>query len=605
MHPSEEVARRIVEALIASGVHHVVYCPGSRSAPLAYALEGACARGQVSAHVRLDERSAAFLALGLSMGARVCVRGEQGEGSGSREEANGRYAMRTPRGDEPVAIVTTSGTAVAELHAAVAEASHADIPLVVISADRPHEMRGVGASQTTDQVKIFGSHPRTFEEIPADTEPGQQLSVRVARAVATACGLPTGRPGPVHLNVAFRDPLVPTSWEPLSQGTVSSEPQVLSESQIPRVYVSRPMPLEWDSVVRAGLRTLVLAADGAGDEAGLWADSAGVPLLAEPTVRSVSSAAWLPHQQALLGDEEIAGSIEQVVLVGRPTLSRPVGALLARVPRLIVVDPHSTWTDVAGQASCVVPDLSPASPGWARTHRDLLDSRAPSWQENLRAASAQAESTCLRLLENTGDSPNAASVVRALWEQTSTLVVGASNSIRVLDLVASGPGPCAVFSNRGLAGIDGTIATAVGIAQRSISRVEEADCAAGVRDDGRSQTVTAVMGDLTFLHDAGALAVTRGEVSPHLRVVVLDDAGGAIFASLEHSRAPEAVYERWFGVAQETDIPVLARAYGARVQTITSCTELRASLMREADGIEVLYVPLSRDPGLLEVLKSL
>ncbi|HLS48697.1 MAG TPA: thiamine pyrophosphate-binding protein, partial [Actinomycetaceae bacterium] len=167
--------------LVASGVHHVLLAPGSRSAPLAYALLSAARAGWLTLHVRIDERVAAFVALGIA-------------------RATGT----------PVAVATTSGTAVANLHPAVLEASHAGVPLVVISADRPHELRQTGANQTTDQVAIFGSACRWFADIPAGEVPPEGVRQDVTRAVAAARGERSRAPGPVHLNVGLRDPLVPT-----------------------------------------------------------------------------------------------------------------------------------------------------------------------------------------------------------------------------------------------------------------------------------------------------------------------------------------------------------------------------------------------------------
>ncbi|HLS63208.1 MAG TPA: thiamine pyrophosphate-binding protein, partial [Ruania sp.] len=184
-NPSTARARALVTALVAAGVRDVVLAPGSRSAPLAYALAGAAGAGWLRVHVRVDERSAGFVALGLAR-------------------------------DRPTAVVTTSGTAVANLHPAVLEAAHAHLPLVVLTADRPHELRGVGANQTTDQVKVFGAAVRGYWEVPADHgEDTTLVRSAVVRAVTAANGTRTRNPGPVHLNVAFADPLTPDGeWSP-------------------------------------------------------------------------------------------------------------------------------------------------------------------------------------------------------------------------------------------------------------------------------------------------------------------------------------------------------------------------------------------------------
>nr|MBA2456818.1 2-succinyl-5-enolpyruvyl-6-hydroxy-3-cyclohexene-1-carboxylic-acid synthase [Nocardioidaceae bacterium] len=193
MNPSTQLARVIVDELARAGVRDAVLAPGSRSAPLALALHDADSTRRIRLHVRIDERSAGFLALGLAKASR-----------------------------RPVPVVTTSGTAVANLHPAVLEAHHAGVPLVVLSADRPTHLRGSGANQTTDQVKIFGPAVRFFAEcLPPARDVGQVVAVRatVDRAVAAATGTRTSVPGPVHINVPFEEPLLPdvqeaATWPP-------------------------------------------------------------------------------------------------------------------------------------------------------------------------------------------------------------------------------------------------------------------------------------------------------------------------------------------------------------------------------------------------------
>ncbi|MGL4178247.1 MAG: 2-succinyl-5-enolpyruvyl-6-hydroxy-3-cyclohexene-1-carboxylic-acid synthase, partial [Dermatophilaceae bacterium] len=190
MNPSTALATVLVDELVRGGVREVVLCPGSRSAPLAYAVLEAERAGRLRLHVRVDERSAGFLALGLAKGFL------------------GQDGLAGP----PTAVVTTSGTAVANLHPAVLEAHHAGVPLVVVSADRPHELRGTGANQTTTQPGLFGRATRFDADLPApDCRPGQQASWRstVCRALAAASGVTGADPGPVHLNIALREPLVP------------------------------------------------------------------------------------------------------------------------------------------------------------------------------------------------------------------------------------------------------------------------------------------------------------------------------------------------------------------------------------------------------------
>lgn len=562
--PSQSLAEGLVLALAAAGVRDVVYCPGSRSAPLAHALHRAESAGHLRVRVRLDERAAAFVAVGLSRAGALCPPDTLDEGG-----AAPLAGAPARSGSAPVAVVTTSGGAVAELHAGVAEASHSGIPLVVVSADRPFEMRGVGASQTTTQPGIFASHVRATWDVPAGTPADRRLDALVARAVATALGRPSGAPGPVHLNVGFRDPLVPD--------LASALPDLPS---LPLVLPVRPAPTPWEDAVRAEPATLVLAGDGADPAAGEWARAAGLPLLAEPSSGLTPDPAWIPHEQSLLAAPALAGAVRQVVLTGRPTLSRPVSALLSRDDvRIVVQSVGPGWVDVAGTAAVVVPALTTA-------RHPAGDGR---WGARWRAA-ADLVTTHLGgpALVDEGAAPTLLSAARAVWEEASgTLLLGASNSVRAVDLVAGAPGRPRVVANRGLAGIDGTVATALGLAW------------------GSGGAVCALMGDLTFLHDASALTMTEGEEEPDVCLVVLDDHGGSIFASLEQG-APALAdrYERWFATSQSASVEGLTRASGARYLGVETLGELRRALKEAGRGRVVVHVRVARDPEALAAVRD-
>lgn len=545
------LAQRIVGALIAAGVNDIVYCPGSRSAPLAYALDSAVRGGLVRAHIRLDERSAGFLALGLTR----------------------RWASEPTCQDvedlSPVAIVTTSGGAVAELHASVAEAAHAHRPLIVLSADRPDEMRGVGASQTTIQHGIFGPHAPTVLDLPADSEPDQRVDSRVARAVHRACGRPSGVAGPVHINVAFRDPLTPQS------GSATLEPLSLAKVSSPSIYLPRRLGQAWEDVVDSSLRTVIVAGDGDDQSGQAWAAYAKIPIFAEPTSVLACDPNRIAHQQVLLASP-LAEQIQQVIVTGRPTLSRPVSALLGRNDiRLIVVDPHDEWVDVQGRASEVVASLAPP--------RQV--STDDAWLEQWKKAGRRVSQQIRTILD---ESPMSVLVLADLvWSHDSRpLMVGASNSIRALDLVGVDGHGRSVVSHRGLAGIDGTIASAIGLA-----------CV-------REEPTVALMGDLTFFHDAGALAIPADEVAPDLLIFVADDGGGSIFSTLEHGRPENApTFERWFATAQPQSLEHLAHAYG--VDYVECMT--RQDVMRELDsdvhGIRICHVKCARPAQIADVRK--
>lgn len=559
-HPSELLARSLLSALISAGVRDVVYCPGSRSAPLAYALAAAVDAGLVRAHVRLDERSACFLAVGLSR-------------AGRRDDSSpDDPALR--RRPAPVAIVTTSGGAVAELHAGVAEAHHSRLPLIVVSADRPAEMQGVGASQTTTQAGIFGPHARACLDLPADSLPGPSLSSRIGRVLARAQGLPSGSAGPVQINIAFRDPLTPEG------GSLEAPPFSLVGSAPARVHPSPPVPLEWDEAVQAGLRTVIVAGDAADPEASRWAAAAGLPILAEPTSGLAFDELRIPFEQSLL-ESGLAERIEQVIVTGRPTLSRPVSALLARRDlRIIVVDPTNEWTDVAGAAALVVPAL--AAPPEAPEGRIPDD----SWLEQWRALARSAGERIGGVLDAAPLSVLHAA--RTVWSADSrTLFLGASNSVRAADLVGERGRPRRVVSNRGLAGIDGTIASAMGLAL------------------GTEEPVTALMGDLSFFHDAGALAVPADEPTPDLLILVADDGGGGIFRGLEHGRSENApTFTRWFATPQRTSIEGLARAHGLAYREASTQEELRALVERAPRGVVVCRIVCSHPDELQDVKKA-
>ena len=317
--PSVDTASAILSSLDALGVTHVLYCPGSRSAPFAYALEAGSFGGD--ARPILDERGAGFAAVGLA---------------------------RT--GALP-AIVVTSGTAVAELAPAVLEASHARLPLLVLSADRPGELRGVGASQATDQAGFFGTHVRASIDLePQEASPS--LVGHLARAVAAACGAPSGTPGPVQINVAFRDPLTPV--RPTSDsGDEAVAPFVPRPT---RVVAAFPVPARWEDVVGRADAGLIVAGEGASPRAREWSEASGFPLLAEPASGAWSGGGVTPFEQSLVSSLR-GREVDAVVVTGRPTLSRPIQALLARPDvRVVVVDPHTPWVDISGNASVVVAD---------------------------------------------------------------------------------------------------------------------------------------------------------------------------------------------------------------------------------------------------------
>lgn len=524
---STALARTIVTTLVAQGVRHVVLAPGSRNAPLSLALSVAEKQDLLTLHVRVDERGAGFEALGLSLGT-----------------------------GDPVAVVTTSGTAVGNLLPAVMEARHAAVPLIVVSADRPASMINSGASQTTNQLGLFTGHALDITRM--STESGDQNSWRhaIRRAVAIAVGTRTRQPGPVQLNVEFSVPLV----SQLLLDPFQTQPTVTVQASRPAV----PYALS------QGRRTVVLAGDVSrpevGDRAVEFAEGAGLPLLAEPSSNARRGRNAISTYRLLLA--EFAERIERVVVFGHPTLSRPVTDLLSRQDcELVVVADQAEWRDPGHAATLVVDDVTcaPGDPEWLA-----------AWQEADRRMTERLDADLTMI--NGRMSPRAAA--RALWDalgEQDVVVLGSSNPARDADLAPVGKGMPRVFSNRGLAGIDGTIATARGICE------------------GLGRPVTAIMGDLTFMHDIGSLVKGSKEQAVDLRVVVLDDRGGSIFQGLEQGAiAYSDHFERVFATPQDFDVAKAAEGLGARVVTTAEPTSLSAALAKPVEGLEVVVVPIDR-----------
>ena len=508
MNPSTALATVLVDELVRGGVREAVLCPGSRNAPLSFALHDADRAGRLRLHVRIDERSAGFLALGLA-------------------KASGR----------PVPVVTTSGTAAVNLHPAVVEADYSRVQLVVLTADRPAEMRGTGANQTIDQVGLYGGSVRLFEELSADSG----RSVAGWRGVVDRA-LAKGQVGPVHLNVAFREPLVPdgdSSWaEPL-------------DADIDRL--DRGGQRDWGySDLVAGGRTVVVAGDQAlADVRGL-AEAGGWPLLAEPSSGHRAGPNALATYRLLLG--HLGGGVQRVIVAGRPTLSRPVTQLLARTDLEVLRlrdDPRTP--DVIG-----TPDSE-----WLG-----------SWQEADRAARAAVDRV---LAQEPVSGLAVARTVAAAVPPAGLLVAGSSSAIRDLDLADPWKDPPLVLANRGASGIDGTVSTAVG--------------AALAHAGGPAY---ALMGDLTFLHDSNGLVTGPAEPQPDLTIVVVNDDGGGLFTLLEQG-GPEhaAVFDRVFGTPHGADLRALCAATSTWYAEARSLAELRAELGRPA-GLRVVEVRTDR-----------
>jgi 2-succinyl-5-enolpyruvyl-6-hydroxy-3-cyclohexene-1-carboxylate synthase len=556
--PASLFAAALLEELVRLGVRDVVLSPGSRSQALALAvaeLEGA---GRIRLRVRLDERGAGFLALGLAVETRT-----------------------------PVLVITTSGTAVANLHPAVLEAHHSGVPLLVVTADRPAEVRGIGANQTTRQPGIFGAAVRASFDVVAPTgRAGEaESAVRLAREAVAAAGTSVITTGPVHLNVAFTEPL----------SAVVDPPEAGERA----VYTAPRLRGDALPIYQAP-RTVVVAGHGAGEVAETTARALGAPLLAEVSSGAHFGPNLVVAYRELLAAVDFGDRVERVIVFGHPTLSREVPALIQRpdVATVVVRSPsfddynpgHAVGTFADAVRVLGEPDDSRAGRAWlgrwVTTSRALLEQHdAPDVELAVSSEPSAQAAFSRQVLAGLRAPVTRRALVEAVWRMTwphDRLVLGASRLIREADRVVPGK-KITVHANRGLAGIDGTIATATGIALASQA---EAASAAGI--------TRVLLGDLTLLHDAGSLLFGAGEPRPRIQVVVGNDGGGTIFDSLEvAATAPPTALDRVMLTAQSASIEQLAGAYGWDYRRVANRGELDAALTA-SDAPTIVEVPLTR-----------
>lgn len=527
MNPSTAQARVVVDELIRGGVRDVVLCPGSRNAPLAFALSDADRTGRIRLHVRIDERTAGYLAVGLAVAERA-----------------------------PVCIAMTSGTAVANLGPAVVEANYARVPLIVLSANRPYEMLGTGANQTFEQLGYFGTQVRANISLGlAEDRPDQLDSLNAqwrsatCRVLAAATGSRTANAGPVQFDIPLREPLVPdnahgdASFPP---GRPDGKPWTFTPP------VSFDQPLEIDLIPD----TVVIAGHGAGVHPNL----AGLPTVAEPTAPRPETPL---HPLALRLVHP-----KQVIMLGRPTLHRPVSALLAdpAVP-VYALTTGPRWPDVSGNSMAT------------GTRAVTTGTPDPAWLDRCTELNKHAVAAVRQQLAShpltTG--LHVAAVVTDALRPGDQLVLGASNPVRDAALVGLSAEGVKVRSNRGVAGIDGTVSTAIG---------------AALAHDGRT---IALIGDLTFVHDSSGLLIGPTEPTPrNLTIVVSNDNGGGIFELLEQGDPRFAdVSSRIFGTPHDVDVAALCRAYHVDSRQL-EVGDLAAALAEPFEGMRVLEVKADR-----------
>jgi 2-succinyl-5-enolpyruvyl-6-hydroxy-3-cyclohexene-1-carboxylate synthase len=505
-----------VDELTRCGMTDACTSPGSRSTPLVLAL---ARQPGLRAHSHIDERSSGFFALGIA-------------------KASGR----------PVAIACTSGTAAANLAPAVIEASEARVPLIVLTADRPPELRESGAGQTIDQIKLYGSAVRWFFEVGNhEVDQGRIAWARAlaARAYAAATA---ERPGPVHLNWPLREPLVPARRRPAPGGAARA------------AWVNRAAPaprtLRLADHIEAPARGVIVAGR---DDRGLapaipeLAAASRYPLLADPLSGARRGGAAIAHYDLLLRDQRFASehTPEVVIRVGDLPTSKPLRSWLASATDAvqILIDPERAWQDPASVVSLVLradPRLleppPPADPGW------LAD-----W----RASDARAASAVERALGEELSEPNVARALASTLPATATLFVAASMPVRDLETFSPtrDEGP-RVLSNRGANGIDGTLSSALGVAASSAG------------------PVVALIGDVAFAHDIGGLlAATRLDLA--LTVVLINNGGAAVFDYLAIAAERDA-YEHHVATPTGLDFELAAGLYGFAHERPQSLEELRA-----------------------------
>jgi 2-succinyl-5-enolpyruvyl-6-hydroxy-3-cyclohexene-1-carboxylate synthase len=556
MNPSTAFGVTFTDELVRCGLREVVLAPGSRSTPLAMAFFEAARQGRVRLHVRIDERSASFTALGLAKASRL-----------------------------PAAVLCTSGTAAANFHPAVVEADESGVPLILLTADRPPELRGTGANQAIDQIKLYGGAVRWFCEagLP-EARPGAVGYWRslACQAWAHAAGHPGGRlhgvqgSGPVHLNLPFREPLVPdggdgaAGWPEPLDGRPGGQPWT-------RVHdgaaAGGELELPWTE------RGVVVCGDGDYDALALveLAERAGWPVLAEPSSGARRGPAALSAYQYLLATPEFvrAHPPDVIVSAGRPGLSRPQAAFLsasrdrAGSPRRHVVvaqgpghwaDPQRAATDVAAAVRLTG---TPGGRGW-------LDRWLRADEAARRAVDA--------ILDDDEEltEPRLARDLASALPPGSLLWCASSQPVRDLDCGLPPRADLRVLASRGTSGIDGTTSSAIGAAL------------------AHGGPAFALIGDLACLHDAAGLALGPDEPRPDLCLVVVNNDGGGIFSALEQAAFPDS-FERLFGTPHGASLYHLASAFGLPYQRLEQPGDLTKAM--QGTGLRMVEAQTGRTAG--------
>jgi 2-succinyl-5-enolpyruvyl-6-hydroxy-3-cyclohexene-1-carboxylate synthase len=502
INPSTLLARVIVRQIVEAGITDVVISPGSRNAPLSIAFHQASVKGLIKLHVRIDERTAAFFALGIA-------------------KASGR----------PVPIVCTSGTAVANYHPAVLEASHTNLPLLVLTADRPASLRKTGANQTTEQARIFGKAVRYFADVSGSVYP-MELPLNSLQS------------GPVHLNIQFEEPLIGDKSDNWLNDLTITAPKIFDRKTPGTFYTKSTRGVLVIGHDRGGL-----SVDAVRD----FADALGWPVIAEDPLTFEKA---ISHASIFLTSRAIADDLvpDTVVVIGRTTLSRSINAFIKSARKEIVIDPRMATVDsdrMASQKFLQLPkvEVQPADSEYKE-----------KWQKySQRAAKMVGD------ISQWSEALIAREIGAAIPSGTA-LFVSSSRPIRDLEGFASARTGVETFANRGLAGIDGNISTALGIAAQRTSTI-------------------AVLGDLGFLHDLTGL-IHNEDIN--LKILVVNNDGGGIFSTL--SQRGVAGFEEVFGTPHGKDLQAIASAIGVPAKTISTEAELKSELATPIKGVSVVVI---------------
>jgi 2-succinyl-5-enolpyruvyl-6-hydroxy-3-cyclohexene-1-carboxylate synthase len=497
MSNSTALARSITKQLIELGIKDVVLSPGSRNAPLSIALYEASEKHLINLHVRIDERGAAFFALGIS-------------------KASSRY----------VPVVCTSGTAVANYYPALLEAHHSDIKLLLLTADRPSRLRRTGSNQTTDQSNIFGA----FVRASFDTDEYLDLTSALSGS------------GPVHVNLQFDEPLLDkdnSDW--LSQIRVKTQDK------------SNAKAIEIESESKKSL--VIVGHDRAGfsvAEIERFASDLAAPLIAEDPLVFEGAIA---HAAIVLSDEKARVSLaaENIFVIGRTTLSRSINLYIQGAKIVKVIDPRTEYIDTSRTADEIYTQIPRV-----KNPVDIDQSWHGLW-EKYEALAAIALSVLPEWSE-----AELATIIAEQLEDDTALFISSSRPVRDFESFAVPRSGLITYANRGLAGIDGNISTALGVATQHIESY-------------------AVIGDLAFLHDISALA---NPTQDNLTIIVVDNNGGGIFSTL--GQRGSKGFETIFGTPHGIDIASVVKSFGISSQQISSAKELHIALQQIHTGLHII-----------------